>query len=222
MVFLLNQFNLARRQDKRWLQLSQESKWTASSADVFFSVCLLPKSVYLCNDWWKTSSSYPKMGEPVKVFMQLALTVCPRLCAALYRLRPTAAKKDVCIMEKSSALIQRPERSFQEFVSYFYPDCWANRLWNASRVNARCPHVWQNIDQIKTWKGQKVRSSGTGTYATELIVSRERDRAIARDSSRVKSTLYSLSFTQLWEISQRKSSDLQVWLIEVIISTTLD
>lgn len=31
-VFLLNQFNLARRRDKRWLQLSQESKWT----DVFF------------------------------------------------------------------------------------------------------------------------------------------------------------------------------------------
>lgn len=97
-VFLLNQFNLARRQDKRWLQLSQESKWTASSADVFFSVCLLSKSVYLCNDWWKTSSSYPKMGEPVKVFMELALTVCPRLCAALYRPRTEAnSSKERCL-----------------------------------------------------------------------------------------------------------------------------
>lgn len=62
------------------------------------TVCLLPKSVYLCNDWWKTSSSYPKMGEPVKVFMQLALTVCPRLCAALYRPRTEAnSSKERCL-----------------------------------------------------------------------------------------------------------------------------
>lgn len=180
----------------------------------FFSVCLLSKSVYLCNDWWNTSSSYTKTGEPVEVFVQLALTVCPRLCAALYRPQTADmwAKKDVCVMEKSSALIQGPERSFQVFVSYFFPDCWANWLWNA-----RCPHVWQNIDQIKTWKGEKVRSSGTGAYTTELIVSRESDRARF-----LLAEVDSLSFTQLWEMSHRESSDLQVWLIEVIISATPD
>lgn len=161
----------------------------------------------------KNQQQLPKDGRASRSVCAASFNSLSRaLCGPLQAPDSRYVSKERCL-RNGKELSPHP-RTWKTFSSV----CFIFLSWLLSeRVVKRVPSKRQmstclkNIDQIKTWKGEKVRSSGTGAYTTELIVSRESDRARF-----LLAEVDSVSFTQLWEMSHRESSDLQVWLIEVL------